>query len=163
VLQWILGNSQIIEILPETSMKMAIMMENHLLCRAAFSILVSEEALSLTTRQLFSGGRGRGTINDLGRYREEIDDDILSYIEPASKSFNEKIEGGFLKLVDAEWLDDLPELQKLKDFHNAVSSKATYMHPSISTRWAAELLKFKDVVRDYVRGRIVYAAATEIP
>jgi len=154
-------NSQIIEILPEASNKIAFSLKNPLLCRASFAILVSEEALSLAARS--NGHHEADTktkankfgTNQFSRLREELDEDLVSRIEYASKSFRERINDEFSRFANAEmeWLHTLPEFLKLHRFQGDIRSSGT---AEKRNRWNIAVSNLILKLQHWVRGRIFW-------
>jgi hypothetical protein len=169
VVTWILAdpNSQILEILPEECNKIAFSLKNALLCRASFAVLVSEETLSLAAR---SNGRHNADkktpfnkfgTNQFGRVREEVDEDLTSRIEYASKAFRDRINVEFGRLANAEmkWLDTLAELRKLHRFRDAICVQGAVRNRD---RWNSAVNSLMVKLQHWVRGRIMGSLVTQM-
>lgn len=146
---------------------MAFGMKNQLLCRASFAILVSEEALSLTSRALDKHKADLENTNQFGRFREEVDEDLKTRIEYASKAFNDRVQARFDDLVATNWFADLPEYKKLQQFLDAIAaydpSRAVPQLFEKTDRWLSTINDLLIALRHYVRGRIVWASQANIP
>jgi hypothetical protein len=154
IVPWILEglNTRFIEILPEVTWKMAYGMKNQLLSRAAFSVLVSEEAMSLASRELGKFKADQGNTNQLGRLKEDVDEDLRGRIEYASKSFFARVNATFDKLThkDLAWFQTLPEFKKIMEFERETG--LAMGGDRLTTKWA-------DIIRDLVEGLKTYILA----
>ncbi|KAH0547684.1 hypothetical protein FGG08_000173 [Glutinoglossum americanum] len=103
-------NYRFIETLPEVALKIAEGLQNYMLCRDAFSVLVGEEALASVGKSI-PGGNWRSRTR---RRREELDlDSFVTRMEYASKAFAERVNATFTELVQAKWITEVAEYQKL--------------------------------------------------
>lgn len=169
IIAWLMAdpNTQFIEILPEVSIRMALGLKNYMLCRAAFSILVSEEALSLASREAFQerGGEGptladrRGT-NQFGRIREDVDEDLRTIIEYASKIFASRVSETLEVLTEEEmsWVTQLPEYQKVQKFKAGVLNGLG--NKKETQKWLSAVDQLSFGLRQYVRSRILVSLET---
>jgi hypothetical protein len=142
-------NCRFIEILPEVTLKMGLLLQTPLLVRPAFAILVSEHALSTVSHEVRNLDTRK--TNVFGRVRENIDEDLLHNINAASLSFLARIERSVSELSDPQmgWFSKLSEYQKLTNFstwakHNDLDEELSY---------AEEL---ESDLANYVRGRILW-------
>lgn len=134
---------------------MAFGLKNQMICRGAFSILVSEEALSLASRETGRLDADRHGTNQFGRVREDIDEDLRTRIEYASKSFASRVCQTFETLAEdgMTWVTQLQEYQKLQRFKKVVLSYAgkKYQVP----KWLSAIDELELDLRSYVRSRIL--------
>jgi hypothetical protein len=152
IVTWLLTdeNTHFIEVLPEASCKMGLGLKSPLITRAAFAILVSEEALSLAARGKGKFDADKQRKNQFGRHREDISEDLRTSVEYASKSFADRIIGVMGELVDKKmtWFEALPEFQKLTRFENALSS---CKNESLRNFWLGNTEDLKSKLRHFVR------------
>ncbi|KAI9742700.1 MAG: hypothetical protein M1818_003841 [Claussenomyces sp. TS43310] len=148
-------NTQFIEILPEVSCKIGFGLHNPMITRAAFSILVSEEALSIVSRGIGKLEPDKRGQNQFGRPKEDVDEDLKTRLEYASRSFAEKITLSFDELIEPQmlWLETPSEHMKLSQFesHIATYAKAN----SHASSWIAAVTSMKELLRRYIRDRIL--------
>src|SRR5436305_1269635 len=148
------NNTRFIEILPEAACKIAFGLKNQLICRAAFAILVSEEAMSLASRGIHKHLADKAKTNQFGRLREDIDEDLRTRIEYASKNFHSRVIQTFESLVEPQmsWLTTLPEYKKLEKFENEVM--LTTGNDERSKKWSLNVSELSETIRSYTRDRI---------
>ena len=115
-------NCAFIEVLPEVTLRIGIMLENEKLTRDAFSILVSEEALNLGTVNLLVPGPTNARLsppyphalkNHTRLHRpiqDVIDEDWRNTIQHASRSLAARVKKTFDDLLEPSlvWLQNLP-------------------------------------------------------
>ena len=141
IIRWLRAypNSNFLEVLPEVSHQIADGLQNHDLARDSFAILVGEEALDnlRQTRQPWVH-----KCCTFGRKKEELPEHIHTRVEYASKSFSERIKLDFADLVDngMQWIDDLPEVQKLSAYQQRELQETIH--------------ELKVLLKEYVRGAI---------
>ena len=138
-------NSYFLEVLPETSQKIADGLQCEDLCRDVFAILVGEEALGNVCGARLQA-RGRPACSVYGRRREDLHEDYQTRIEYASKSFVDRVNSRFDELVDERmiWLDQIPAFSVLSDLEGGMID---------DDRTIEDL---KKSLRAYVRGRIYW-------
>lgn len=135
------------------------MLENYLLTRNAYAILVSEEAFRIATAK-----HGEDYIKKypskfatkFGRRRESLDEDVLTLIQHAGQAFQHRIENSMSELLHPHmlWLENLPEFQKITAFHNFGGAKPNSSDLSYdNTNQVSDELVSK--LEDFVRGRLM--------
>ena len=143
IVRWLRAypNSFFLEVCPEASLRIADGLQNHDLARDAFAILVGEEALDSLVRTRKSPCHNPYTV--YGRRKEDLPEKILSRIEYASKSLQERISNDFSELAGRKmkWIEDLPE----------VKFKLLPLTHPVLVQQAKQLM---DVLKDYIRGTI---------
>jgi hypothetical protein len=155
-------NCKFVEILPEATLRIGVMLENYQLTRSAFAVLVSEEALRMGTGKFFKDITGpphsipytpKGHTR-LHRPMEDIDEDWVNLIQYASRSFFARIYKAFENLLAPSmvWLHNLPEYIKVTNFEIWVCDSKS----KLSDSWKTAILNLRDRVCDYVRGRLLY-------
>lgn len=139
-------NCRFIEVLPEVSYKIGSGLQNPLILRPAFAILVSEEALSIASRMEGKHDADRQRRNQFFRAKEDIDDNSLDAIQAAANDFFSRIQAVIGDLIDKEmrWLENLHEYSKLREFRYRCSQEDK-----------SEIDILIDHYRHYVRGRIL--------
>ena len=141
IIRWLRAypNSNFLEVLPEVSHQIAEGLQNYDLARDSFAILVGEEALD-NLRQARQPWVHK--CSTFGRKKEELPEHIHTRVEYASKSFLERMKLDFADLVDngMQWIDDLPEVQKLSAY------------PQREMQETIHELKF--LLKEYLRGVI---------
>ena len=141
IIRWLRAypNSYFLEVLPEVSHQIADGLQNYDLARDSFAILVGEEALD-NLRQARQPRVHKCTT--FGRKKEELPEQIHTRVEYASKSFLERMQLEFADLVDngMQWIDDLPEVQKLSAYPQREIQETIY--------------ELKFLLKEYVRGAI---------
>ena len=149
------------EILPEATFKIGSMVEAQHLVRAAFSILVSEEALRVGEKKYFKELEfkykdrefGKG-LTRFGRVREDLDEDFLNIIQHAGRTFSARIETTLKGLLDIAWVESLPEFAKLRAFQDQLTTfDETGNHVKARKSKVDSLIR---LIRHFVRGRLVY-------
>ncbi|KAI9781638.1 MAG: hypothetical protein M1839_005855 [Geoglossum umbratile] len=143
VLSWIYGerNERFIEALPEVALKVAEGLQNYMLCRDAFSVLVGEEALASVGKEIFGGNFWASRAR---RGREGLDlDSFVTRVEYASKAFAERVNTTFTQLVDANWITETPEYRRISAFFD-----------SHSTDGCDAINKLTKYLRGFIRTRI---------
>ena len=147
IIRWLRAypNSYFLEVLPEVSHQIADGLHNYDLARDSFAIMVGEEALDSLRHIREPRVHKRTTF---GRKKEGLPERVHTRIEYASKSFLERINRDFTRLVDSmEWIDELPEVRKL----------SAYTLPQLQDT----VHKLKDRLKDYVRGAIYKVLCTD--
>jgi hypothetical protein len=142
-----LSNYPIIEILPEVSYEIGLGLKSQIITRSAFSVLVSEAALSVVSRRNQKFDADDAHTNQFGRARENVDKDDLKMIDAAAVTFEKRIRGIVENLLDPEmaWFEQLPEFRKIGTYEKETSFKFGVQ----------EVVKsLVDLLRHYVRGRI---------
>ena len=141
IIRWLRAypNSNFLEVLPEVSHQIADGLQNYDLARDSFAILVGEEALD-NLRQARQPWVHKCCT--FGRKKEELPEQIHTRVEYASKSFSERIKLDFAGLVDngMQWIDDLPEVQKLSAYQQREMQETIH--------------ELKVLLKEYVRGAI---------
>ncbi len=98
-------NCRFIELLPEATLRIGIALENTTLTRAAYSVLVSEEALRIGHNKNWLNADSRIDMplskaqTLFGRKMEDLDEDSINMIQHAGLDFAARIDGilqGFL-------------------------------------------------------------------
>jgi len=142
-------NSYFLEVLPETSQKIADGLQCWDLCRDTFAILVGEEALGNVCRTR-DQPKQDAAHSVYGRRREYVHEDYQTRIEYASKSFIERVGSRFGELVNESmaWLDDIPAYSVLSEFEEDIEYKEA-------------IKELKDILKAYVRGRIYWVCCRD--
>lgn len=164
VIRWLRAdpNHHFLEVLPEVSLKIADGLQCHNLCRDTFAILVGEEAIGSLYRirpkvPCLEGSGSlyqsrpemprsevlRGAVSVHGRRKEDLPEAYQTRIEYASKALVDRVAKEFLKLVNLEWIDALPEMQKA----------TTNTPPNLGSCFAS----LKKLLKAYVKGAIYRA------
>ncbi len=164
VIRWLRAdpNHHFLEVLPEVSLKIADGLQCHNLCRDTFAILVGEEAVGSLYRsrpevpRLEVSGplyRSRpemprpevlqGVVSLHGRRKEDLPEAYQTRIEYASKALVDRVANEFLKMVNLEWMDGIPEMQK--------ATRNTL--PNVGKCFAS----LKKLLKAYVKGAIYRA------
>jgi hypothetical protein len=156
------------EILPEATLKLGLLLQSHTLARAGFAILVSEEALRIGGGKYFKkvpiknkeDRQAQKDVTRFGRAREDLDEDTQNIIQHAGRNFSSRVEKVLGDLIeqDVHWLDKLPQFSKLLVFQELLNSMKE------SGKSSAYLLMTQregvntliSLLRHYVRGRVVY-------
>ena len=153
IVSWLYRNSYYMEVLPETSLRIAEMLTCHDICRNAFAILVAEEAFESVYRARVSLTK----VTAYGRRREHLPEEYQTRIEYASKSCRDRIISEFDILVSVDWLDELNEISKL----SAPAFEPNDMDSS--ERYEENLRSTKDLLRSYIRGAIYRLLCADYP
>lgn len=142
-------NSYFLEVLPETSQKIADGLQCWDLCRDTFAILVGEEALGNVSRTS-DQPKGDSAHSVYGRCREDLQEDYQTRIEYASKSFIERMISRFSGLVNESmtWLDEIPAYAALSELETTADYKGA-------------IKELKDILKAYVRGRIYWVSCRD--
>ena len=149
IVRWLRSypNSFFIEVMPETTLKIADGLRCYELFRDTFAILVGEEALE-NIRRARTVYDGRKPINSLtsvyGRKRAELPEALFTSLEYASKAFAERVLSHFMSLVDEkmEWMNRLPEFRKLEpNEYSPAGEQQT-------------LQELKTLLKEYIKGTI---------
>ncbi|KAF7865551.1 uncharacterized protein EAF02_009974 [Botrytis sinoallii] len=121
ITSWIMNGNNIkfLEVLPEASINIGLGLKSPMITRAAFSILVSEEALNVASRT-FCAGLGRRAEYKYLRPREELDEDLWNVIQHASQDFCDRVQETITDLLDERmaWFLELPEYRKICKFED---------------------------------------------
>jgi hypothetical protein len=163
------------EILPEATLKLGLAIRSHVLTRAGFSILVSEEALRVGTGKFFEEIKFQHKpknntsypkgVTRFGRVMEDVDEDVFNLIQHAGRSMSSRIEKKLGELInrDMDWLKSIPEFEKLLTFRDSIQEFAKAPHPPL------ELASYQEMVEsligslgDFVRGRIVFCLLDDL-
>ena len=141
IIRWLRAypNSNFLEVLPEVSHQIADGLQNYDLARDSFAILVGEEALD-NLRQARQPRVHKCCT--FGRKKEGLPEHIHTRVEYASKSFSERIKLDFADLVNngMQWIDDLPEVQKLSAYQQREMQETIH--------------ELRVLLKEYVRGAI---------
>ena len=150
VVRWLRAspNSLFIEAVPEETLKIADSFCNEALCRESFAILVGEQALEVEC-----GKRG-GTFENIGvknrtifgRNKGDIHEAYQTRIEYARAAFIERVRGEFRDLLQAEWVENLPEISTF------TRDGSAELQEKVST--------FIDLVKQWVRGWLYQRLST---
>lgn len=164
VIRWLRAdpNHHFLEVLPEVSLKIADGLQCHNLCRDTFAILVGEEAVgslyrsrSLVPRPEVTASLYqslpemprpevlRGIVSVHGRRKEDLPEAYQTRIEYASKALIDRVAREFMKMVNLEWIDGLPEIQK------ATTNRLPNIGPCLAS--------LKELLKAYVKGAIYRA------
>ncbi|KAI9770564.1 MAG: hypothetical protein M1840_003154 [Geoglossum simile] len=145
VLSWIYAerNERFIEVLPEVSLRIAEGLQNYMLCRDAFCVLVGEEALASVGKEI----SGRFWSSRARRGREGLDlDSFVTRVEYASKAFAERVNTTFTELIDGDWITEVPEFRKISVYKthlngdcDAIDSLSTCIRGFVKTRICSAL------------------------
>lgn len=168
VLSWLLAepNTRFIEILPEATLRIGIMLENEFLTKFAFSILVSEEALRLGSGNFFRDYEMKSIVarkaaenkknTRFGRPIEDIvDEDWTNIIQYAGQVFASRIHQQVTDLLhpDVKWIVELPEYQKLLDAQKFLREGVEPRdHPAAHLCFLKYFEFLHEGIRDFVRG-----------
>lgn len=149
IVRWLRSypNSFFIEVMPETTLKIADGLRCYELFRDTFAILVGEEALENIhrARTVYDGRKPIGSLTSVyGRKRAELPEALFTSLEYASKAFAERMLLHFMGLVDEEmeWMNYLPEFRKLEpnEFSPAGEQQT--------------LRDLKTLLKEYIKGTI---------
>ena len=158
------------EILPEATLKLGLMLQSYDLARSGFSILVSEEALRVGGGKYFhsfpikqkENKSSKKNVTRFGRAREDLDEDTQNIIQHAGQNFNSRIEKVLGELIDKDmcWMDTLPQFAKLLAFEERLTSMKTNAPNEPATLLfnteTAKLRRMIHLLRHFVRGRVVF-------
>jgi len=129
IFAWMLApqNEIFIETLPEISFKMGFGLQNSIITRGAFGILVSEEALRRSSFDACPDiPRGLLDIDETRflRTRENLDDGHMKLIEQAGEQLYDRVKHTWEELSGPKmrWLRDLPEWEKIARLENHAST-----------------------------------------
>ena len=144
-------NTYFLEVLPEIALRIADGTECHNLCRDTFAILVGEEALGAIYRTRVS--KADHSVNVHGRKMEHLPEAWKTRIEYASKAFSDRIMAEFTNLVEngMEWIDELPEFQKLSNLG------------PLPEGLEGDLTRLKGFLKAYVKGAVFTVLCTNFP
>lgn len=161
---WADPNCRIIETLPEACLRIGMMLQSSRLVRTAFSVLVSEEALKISTeyhfkdirdieRQAYGYSPGKTRF---GRIRDPIDEDAMNIIQHAGQQFSTRVDSLVTKLYHhlAEWLQDLPSYRK-------ILNKAEF-NARHGEKGQEAVRKLENQLVHYVRGRLIWALVARL-
>ena len=142
-------NSVFIEIVPELTLKIADGTRCEELLRDSFAILVGEEALASLRPSM-----AHTTV--YGRRKYDVPEQYQTRIEYASKSFLDRILTTYEKLVhkSMEWIENLPEFQKLVRYAQFSSSSSWNAFSSNMCASNIATVKLMHKLKAYVRGAI---------
>lgn len=149
------NNNRIIEILPEAIFKLGITLKSYMLTRAAFSILVAEEAFCMRPDTAPSQ---RSSITPLGRYRDDhtLGEDHLDMIQKAALVFNEQITMVTDDFINPEcsWFSNSPEFRKLQAAKDRMESDYAFNKTPGCGIALNSLDDLEKDLRDYYYGRL---------
>lgn len=155
-----------IESLPEVSMKMGCGMQNSLITRPAFAILVSEEALRIASSDNPSIKIPRGVLDNVEtrflRRRESLDGVDMQCIERAGEQLYDRVKRQWEHLADPimAWLGDLPEWEKIHRLKRHIKS----LDDKDLIRKTDQIIEDLDkLLTDYVRGPLIRSLYESIP
>jgi len=150
-------NCKFIEILPEATLKMGLMLESSILTRASFSILVSESALRYKSRSAGFFDPDKAGLSQFGRKREDINENITNAIEAAATNFGARIQDAKLCLFgdpNMVWFDDLPEAKKILQYTDWI--QASGLNEDETTKMVKLSVTLINRLKQFVRGRLIY-------
>ncbi|KAB8298257.1 hypothetical protein EYC80_001990 [Monilinia laxa] len=169
ITSWIMSGNNIkfLEILPEASLNIGLGLKIPMITRAAFSVLVSEEALNVASRTFYNNHIDRQKAYQYVRPREKLDEDLWNVIQHASQGFCDRIQTTITDLLDERmpWFLELPEYRKICKFedycykNNNKGKKEETLHE----RRNSVIQKLLVNLRGYVRRRIVDCLNEELP
>lgn len=153
------GNDiKFLEVLPEASINIGLGLKSPMITRAAFSILVSEEALNVASRT-FYGGLGKRAEYKYLRPREELDEDLWNVVQHASQDFCDRVQKRITDLVDERmaWFLELPEYRKICKFEDYCYKKKdkSKKDEAIYERRKTVIQQLLVNLRRFVRGKII--------
>ncbi|THV50320.1 hypothetical protein BGAL_0155g00060 [Botrytis galanthina] len=160
ITSWIMNGNDIkfLEVLPEASINIGLGLKSPMITRAAFSILVSEEALNVASRT-FYGGLGKRAEYKYLRPREELDEDLWNVIQHASQGFCDRVQKRITDLVDERmaWFLELPEYRKICKFEDYCYKKKdkSKKDEAIYERRKTVIQQLLVNLRRFVRGKII--------
>ncbi|TGO78273.1 hypothetical protein BELL_0072g00140 [Botrytis elliptica] len=160
ITSWIMNGNNIkfLEVLPEASINIGLGLKSPMITRAAFSILVSEEALNVASRT-FCAGLGRRAEYKYLRPREELDEDLWNVIQHASQDFCDRVQKTITDLLDERmaWFLELPEYRKICKFEDYCYKKKdkSKKDEAIYERRKSVIQQLLVNLRRFVRGKIV--------
>ncbi|CAD6446325.1 bd6732d9-ad4d-4c4a-a94f-1677e89e25f7 [Sclerotinia trifoliorum] len=161
ITSWIMNGSNIkfLEILPEASLNLGLGLKIPMITRAAFSILVSEEALNVASRTLCKSHDDRRAADKYVRPREELDEDLWNVIQHASQDFCDRIQKIITDLLDERmaWFLELPEYRKICKFEDYCYKKkdTSKTEKAVYERRKSVIQQLLVNLRSYVRAKIV--------
>ncbi|KAF7903184.1 uncharacterized protein EAF01_006233 [Botrytis porri] len=160
ITSWIMNGNNIkfLEVLPEASINFGLGLKSPMITRAAFSILVSEEALNVASRT-FCEGLGRRADYKYLRPREELDEDLWNVIQHASQDFCDRVQKTITDLLDERmaWFLKLPEYRKICKFEDYCYKKKdkSKKDEAIYERRKTVIQQLLVNLRRFVRGKII--------
>ncbi|KAM0171990.1 hypothetical protein ACHAPF_007744 [Botrytis cinerea] len=161
ITSWIMNGNNIkfLEILPEASINIGLGLKSPMITRAAFSILVSEEALNVASRTLCENHGDRRAGYKYLRPREELDEDLWNVIQHASQDFCDRIQKTITDLLDERmaWFLELPEYRKICKFEDYCYKKKdkSKKEEAVYERRKSVIQQLLVDLRRYVRGKII--------
>lgn len=137
------------------SAKIGLSLQTHAVTRAAFSVLVGEEALALICRRRSQLEPELPGATRFGRRKEDIDEDLKNRIEYASKAFEERISSTFEKFFNRnlDWLDQLPEFKKITQLQQAIDES----REKGRFQWEQCVQTLRHFINSFIRRRILCA------
>jgi hypothetical protein len=161
---WADPNCRIIECLPESVLRLGMILQSPRLVQTAFSALVSEEALDIGTKVYHpcpkvSRGFGRNQTK-FGRVIESLDEITSSMVEYAGVAFAGRIDKIMSDLCDPEmkWLFDLKSCNPLKAVVEHLEASGGDDHDKLLSLIAT----LKKELIHYVRGRILWCYTAQL-
>lgn len=161
ITSWIMdgSNTKFVEILPEASLNIGLGLKIPMITRAAFSTLVSEEALNVASRTLCKSYDDRQAAYKYVRPREELDEDLLNVIQHASQDFCDRIQKTVTDLLDERmaWFLELPEYRKICKFEDYCYKKKDTgkIEKAVYERRKSVIQQLLVNLRSYVRAKII--------
>lgn len=158
IVSWLVAdpNTRFLEILPEAACKIGLQLESPIITRAAFAVLVGDEALSLVSRSRGKHIAEQNRRNVFGRRIEEYDEDLKTRIEYASRSFIESINGIFDDFlnVTCEEFHRSEQWQRIKKLEDAVKA-CQHIHGKDAFIHLSLVKHLRDCLRNWVKGHIL--------
>ncbi|PVH77237.1 hypothetical protein DL98DRAFT_274703 [Cadophora sp. DSE1049] len=161
IVTWMIAepNCKIFEILPEDCLRIGILLQNEVVTRYAFTVLVSEEAFRVGTTRSESTNQPNTNypagkqVTKFGRARESLDEDTLNLIQHAGRNFHARIEQEVQLLLkpNMNWLHALPEFSKILKFKEFLETRA-----SADDQRSQNVKKIIDNLIHYIRGRLLW-------
>lgn len=104
----------------------------------------------------------RHGTNQFGRIREDIDEDLRTRIEYASKNFASRVCQTFEALAEdgMTWVTQLPEYQKFQKFKNVVLSYVG--NKDQAPKWLSAIDELAFDLRTYIRSRILTSLSASL-
>src|SRR6266536_6760 len=155
-------NCAIMELLPEASLRIGIVLENHTITRAAYSVLVSDTAMRVASRTEASSEVMKKHTR-LMRPRDELDEDTINMIQHAGRDFFERIDQimeGFVE-KEMDWIAKLPEYKKVTKFAEFVL-KSEVGRGAAFAQHKTIIQELSICLNNFVRGRILWCLVSEL-
>jgi hypothetical protein len=154
-------NEIFFEVLPEASLKMGFGLRNSIISRAAFGILVSEEALRVASSDGFAEiPRGLLDIEETRflRTREILDDVYMDLVKQAGEELYNRVHHTWQELTDSRmaWLRNLPEWEKIHRFKDYVFTLNDKDRLPFMRKTEEVIENLEQTLIGYVRGAIIH-------